>query len=120
MRSFEDKVSEDIILHVLQKVTTAVQDGIEIIPDGHEPSLLISVTMQLLVGTVNALSEDPANPLFASLSYEQRVIVLSSLMARTLPGRPQGQGPFIQQLSDTAAAMAELKRHFHFKVVMET
>lgn len=112
--TLEEKMADDITRHVLEKVHTAIQHGVDIIPDGYEPRLILAVTINLLVGAANALAE--GNPLMAKLPLSQQVVVITGLLSRGLPADDLGKETFEQTLSDTAAAMAEIKHHFGFRV----
>lgn len=113
----EDRIAGDIVQHTVKKVQQTVQDGIDIIPDGYEAQLLIVTTVQLLVGTANAIAEG-GYPLFAKLPTGQRIVILASILARLLMGEEEKNRKLsiAQNLSDTAAAMDEIKDLFQFRL----
>lgn len=116
MSYLEEKITDDIIKHTLDRVHRIMSDSIDIVPAGHEPRLLLIVAMELLMGTCNSFSDNDYFPMFQKLNMAQKIMVITGMLVKTLPENERPKLSFTQHAEDVAVAMHEVKGLFNFKV----
>lgn len=115
-------ITDDLIQHAMHRMGKVLSDTTDLLETNEDVLKLYAMTYCFALASLNkGLGE--MKPLYGKLSQTQRVGVLAVAARKTLDipddNDPQTKAQFVQYLSDTAAAVAEIRPLFRFQVVFE-